>query len=93
MATETIGPNVRRLIARKMSLDAIPAGGGLAAGLSFLTNREAVIAGAKSAADWVKTALRAVREAASPNPWALSSDEEIAAYLLTEIEKRDKVNG
>ena len=93
MADETVGPNVRRLIAHKMSLDAIPAGGGFADGLNFLSNKENITKSAGIAKDWVRVALRAVREAAQPNPWALSSDEEIAGYLLGEIERRQQTNG
>lgn len=85
---EPIGPNVRKLIAHKMSLDAVPAGGGFAAALDFLSRKENITASAKSAKDWVRTALRAVREAAAPNPWALSTDEEIAGYLLEKIAER-----
>lgn len=86
--SEQIGPNVRRLIAHKMSLDAIPKGGGFADGLNFLSKKENITESAGRAKDWVRVALRAVREAAAPNPWALSTDEEIAGYLLDEIKKR-----
>lgn len=88
-ALESVGPNVRKLIARKMSLDAVPAGGGFTAALDFLSRKENITASAKSAKDWVRTALRAVREASAPNPWALSTNEEIAGYLLEKITERE----
>lgn len=90
MGDELIGPNVRKLIAHKMSLDAVPAGGGFTSALNFLSRKENIAASAKSAKDWVKAALRAVREARQPNPWALATDEEIAGYLLAEIDKRQQ---
>lgn len=37
-----MGPNVKRLIIRKMAADAIPSGGGLAAGLHFLRSAERI---------------------------------------------------
>jgi hypothetical protein len=93
MAAEMIGPNVRRLIARRMSIDAIPSGGGFVAGLEFLSNKQSITDAAIRAKDWVKVAIRAVREAGDPNPWRLSDDETIAGFLLDEIAKRETANG
>lgn len=88
-----IGPNVRRLIARKMSLDAIPNGGGFAAGLEFLASKENIKQVASAAAAWVRVACQVVRGAAEPNPWKESTDEEIAGYLLDKIAEREKQLG
>ena len=40
-----LGPNAKRLLAHKMSVDAIPAGGGLADGIKFLSSKESIISG------------------------------------------------
>lgn len=87
---QRIGPNVSRLIAYKMSVNAIPRGGSLADGLRFLSDKENVTNGASAAMTWVRTALEAVRQAVEPNPWRNSTDEEIATYLLEQIAERDK---
>jgi len=79
------GPNVRKLIAHKMARDAVPSGGGLADALAFLTRKEAIVASARAATEWVALAIRAVREAGEPNPWREASDEEIAGELLRRI--------
>lgn len=87
---QQMGPNVSQLIAYKMSVDAIPHGGGFADGLRFLSDKENVTNGAGVAMAWVRTALEAVRQAGEPNPWKNSTDEEIATYLLEQIAERDK---
>jgi hypothetical protein len=83
-----LGPNVKKLIIRKMSVDAIPSGGGLSEGISFLTKPGALSSGFKSAAEWVKSAIEVVRKAAEPNPWKDADDEAIAGELLRKIEER-----
>jgi hypothetical protein len=83
-----LGPNVKKLIAHKMAFDAVPAGSGIDSALKFLTSKNSISAGWVLASRWVKAALDAVRQAAEPNPWKNSSDEEIAAELLQRMEKR-----
>lgn len=87
---KSLGPNVMKLIAHKMSLDAIPSGGGFADGLKFLMSKERIVASSKTASEWVQMALRLVREAAEPNPWKKSDDEAIAGELLRQIEAKKK---
>jgi hypothetical protein len=85
------GPNVKQLIARKMSMDAIPKGGGFADGLRFLSSPEKIAAAARSAETWVLEAIRLVRSAADPNPWKSADDEAIAGELLKRVaEKRGR---
>lgn len=48
-----MGPNVKRLIAHKMATDAIPAQGGLADGLRFLSSAESIRNGCRAATAWV----------------------------------------
>lgn len=80
-----MGPNVKKLITRKMSFDAIPRNGSFADGVRFLSDPKAVGQSARAATEWATTAIRAVREAAEPNPWKNSSDEEIAGEILRKI--------
>jgi len=86
---KTIGPNLLNLITRKVSADAIPAGcgNGLAAGVKFLSDKEAIRAGFRKAEQWARDAVQAVRQAAEPNPWKNASDDEIAAEVLRQLEQ------
>lgn len=88
-----LGPNARKLIAHKMSIDAIPQGGGLAAGIKFLSSKTAILAGAREATNWTATVIDLVRAAAEPNPWKDAGDEEIAAELLRRIDAKRKMMG
>lgn len=82
------GPSVMRLIFTKMAKDAIPYGGGLTDGVRFLSSKESIVNGYKAAAEWVEQALKLVREAADPNPWRNSTDEDIATHLLERINRK-----
>lgn len=84
------GPNVRRLIAHKMSVDAVPKGGGLADAITFLTSPGAIGRAAKEATAWVAEAIRVVRLAVEPNPWKQADDETIAGEILRHIEERKR---
>lgn len=84
------GPNVKRLISQKMAADAVPAGGGLASAIKFLSSKESIVAGARAATKWVEEAIQIVRLAAEPNPWKTANDEEIAAELLRGIAARKR---
>jgi hypothetical protein len=85
-----LGPNMKKFIAHKMSLDAIPAGGGFDAGLKFLTTPGALAEGWKKAVEWCDAAIAVIRQAAEPNPWKNASEEEIAGYMLKRIDERKK---
>ncbi len=89
MAT-SIGPNVKRLIAHKMSLDAIPPGGGFAAGLDYLLSPD-LGKRAGEAAQWVRQAIDLVKTA--PGGDARGDDEAIAGELLRQIEDRRASRG
>lgn len=86
-----IGPNVKRLIVRKMSLLAIPVGSGKDSfnlGVEVLTNRGKFASIAAEASDWVQKAI-AVMKTAPDNPYG-DDDEAIAGALLKGIEEREK---
>jgi len=84
------GSNLRKLVIHKASADAVPPGSGLAAAINFVTTPGAVAASMAKAASWVELAIQAVRQAAEPNPWKASSDEEIATELMRQIEAKKK---
>jgi len=85
-----IGTNVKKLIIHKMSLDAIPSGGGVADGLKFLTDKEKISKTLREANEWAKQAILIVKKAKEPNPFKKASDEDIAGEILRKIEeKRD----
>lgn len=81
------GPNVKKLIAHKMSMDAVPKGGSIVDAVAFLRDPERIKQGAREATEWVQLAIKAVREAAEPNPWKDADDEAIAAEILKRIEQ------
>lgn len=85
---ETIGANVKKLIIHKMSLDAIPPGGGIVNVLEFLADKERISRTIREADEWVKQVILVVRNAGEPNPFKKSSDEEIAGEILRKIEER-----
>lgn len=89
--SETIGPNVKRLIAHKMSLDAVPAGGGLNAALDFLSDKDNITESARRSTEWVRLAIKALRQAAEPNPWKDADDEAIAGEFLKRIGERESL--
>jgi hypothetical protein len=84
-----MGPNVKKLIAHKMALDAIPPGGGVADGASFLLSGK-LGESAKAAAEWVKQAI-AVIKAAPDNPYG-DDDEAIAAEILRRVGGKQNAN-
>jgi hypothetical protein len=89
--TQQIGPNVRRLIVRKMALLAIPVGSGkesFSLGLDVITNREKFSSIAAQASDWVRRAIKTMKTAPD-NPYG-DDDEAIAGAILEGIEQREK---
>lgn len=79
-----MGPNVKRLIAYKMSFDAIPPGGGFAAGVDFLLSPGRLAQSGQAAVDWVKQSISLVKSAPD-NPYG-DDDEAIAGALLERLE-------
>jgi hypothetical protein len=74
--------SVRDLVIRRIAVESIPIGGGVADGVDFLLDADRVRRTAKAAKQWADEAIRKVREAADPNPWRGRSDDEIAAEIL-----------
>lgn len=85
-----IGPNVKRLISRKMAILAIPVGSGKDSfnrGLDVLMNRGKFASVAAEASDWVRQAI-ATMKTAPDNPYG-DDDEAIAGAILKGIEERE----
>lgn len=82
------GKSMSRLIAHKMSLDAVPPGSDLADVVAFITNKEKLKASIGAASEWAKAAVLAVRNANEPNPFKEADDETIAAEILRQVEAR-----
>lgn len=80
-----MGPNMKKLICEKMARDAIPPGSGVAAGVAFLSDPKKIVAGAQSASNWVKFAIKLVKEAPDSK---YTDDEEIAGIILKKIEEK-----
>jgi hypothetical protein len=80
------GPNVKKLICHKISLDAVPPGGGFQSAIEFLSDKDRIVSSARSATQWVETALAAVK-AAPGNPYG-DDDEAIAGEILRQIEEK-----
>lgn len=80
--------SIKRLAMTITAKEAIPDGGGISAGIGFLSDplrfKEGVMEGFRQAF----LAIDAVRSASEPNPWKDSTDEEIAAEIMRQIEER-----
>lgn len=82
--------NLNRLVIAKMARDAIPSGGGIQAGIDFLSDPRKVAAGYAAAEKWVMQAITVLRTANEPNPYRYASDEQIAGEILAELDKRKR---
>ena len=88
--SEILIPNVKKLIIHKVSMEALPKGGGVADGIKFLSDKDRIIKAMRSAHDWVKQVIKAVRKAGEPNPFKNATDEDIAGEILKKIEENRK---
>ena len=84
------GPNVRKLIAHKVSLIAVPPGGGLKSAMGFLSDPDKIVSTIREATAWVEKAISIVRQADEPNPWRNADDETIAGEILAGVEKLNR---
>ena len=87
-STRPIGPNVSKLIAHKISREAIPAKGGFSDGLTLLSQPDQLLASAKAATAWVFAAIDAVQ--AAPGGGTYGDDEAIAGEILRRLDNRKK---
>lgn len=78
--------NLQKLRVLKMSMDAIPPGGGIQAGIDFLTSPERIKAGWLKAEAYVREEIAKVK-ALAVNPYG-DDDEKIAGAILDELYRR-----
>jgi hypothetical protein len=81
-----LGPNIKRLMAFKVARDAIPNGGGFAAGMTLFTEPGRLAELSRAALEWVDQAIAAMRSAPD-NPYG-DDEETIAGVILAELDKR-----
>lgn len=86
MTERVIGPNAKKLLAHFIAREAVPAGGGLADGLNFLTDPDRRRQGLERAMSEMEMALEAVK-LAPDNPYG-NDDEVIAAAILERVEMK-----
>jgi hypothetical protein len=77
------GPNVKKLIVRRMSQLIVPKDGGLMDALKSLSSAENISKTAREATAWVEAAVAAVK-AAPDNPYG-DDDELIVGEILRRI--------
>lgn len=80
-----VGPNMRKLIANKMAVDAVPPGGGIQAAIASL-KPELMRENWRNAFLWAVSAIMAVRSAPD-NAFGLD-EEVIAGEILKQIAER-----
>lgn len=81
-----IGPNLKKLMAHKMAIDAVPPGGGLWSAIEVLMSTEKMRENAQRALEWALLSINAVR-CAIDNPYG-DDEETIAGAILQKIEER-----
>lgn len=86
------GPYFMELVFRKVALDAIPSGGGLASGIEFLKDSERMKSTLLSAFEFVEMIIQQVQDTPD-NPYG-NEEEKIAKAILDEIAiKESKILG
>jgi hypothetical protein len=91
MSERKLGANMKRFLAYKVSRDAIPDGGGFAAGLDFLMNPQRMKEVSLKALEWCDQAIAAVKSAPD-NPYG-DDEETIAGVILAGIDARSNGGG
>lgn len=86
------GPNVNKLIAKKIATDMVPSKDSMQGTIQNLMKPGNLQSVARKADEWVTQAIEAVRLAVGPNPWRTATDEEIAEEILRTIADRESQN-
>lgn len=89
---QPLPPSVLKLISYRMSLIAIPKGSKdpFTAGARAILEEGRLAQIGHEATEWTKAAIHLIRNAAEPNPWKESTDEDIAADILRKVEERSR---
>jgi len=88
MTDRKIGPNLKKLMIRKMARDAVPPGTGnpMGAAIESMSDKGRMIALLREALVWCDEAISVMRSAPD-NPYG-DDEEVIAGAILAEIEKK-----
>lgn len=79
--------NYSRLVALFAAKRAVPPGANMAYVVSYIASG-AMGDNLRVSIEEAKAAIRLVRKAPQPNPWAEATDEDIAGKIIAEVEKR-----
>lgn len=79
------GPNMSRLIVHKISVDAVPSGGGVQSAIEFIMNGR-LEKSAKEASVWALRAVEAVL--AAPDYTGEKTEEGVAGMILQKLDER-----
>lgn len=80
--------SMKRLIISRMSVMAIPPGGGAKEALEFLSTSKNIADGWRKAEAWAREAIALIRTGQEPNPWKTASDDDIADEIMRRIDER-----
>lgn len=83
-----LGPLTKKVLIHRVSVEAIPPGAGVGAGVLFLATPGALAKSWSSAVEWFSNAVIALRAAPGENPWREATEEEIAGEILKRIEQK-----
>lgn len=81
-----IGPNLKKLMAHKMAIDAVPPGGDFLDAIRVLSSPELLREQANQALEFALAAIDAVRQSPD-NPYG-QDEETIAGEVVRQIEER-----
>ena len=84
------GPNLKKLAIQKMSIEAIPKGGGIVDGINFLKNPKKMANSFRESVNWARAACWVLRQSGEPNPFKDSDDEVIAGEILKRLKDRKR---
>ena len=81
--TRKLGPNMKKLLIRKVAVDAIPSGGGFADGVELFTTPGKLVRLSREALVWIDLAIEAIKSAPD-NPYG-EDEETIAGVILAKL--------
>ena len=87
-----MGPNFKRLVIHKVSLDAIPVGGNIGDGIKFLSDPKGMKESFANAEKWVREAIDILKSADAITNYYGNDDEIIAGQILARIDAKQQHN-
>ena len=83
-----LGPNMEKLLIRRIAVEAVPSGGGLSDGIKLFTEPGRLKFAHRTALAWVDEAISLIRSS-SDNPYG-DDEETIAGAILILIKAREQ---